>query len=65
MSVVQLGLLCYGMYYVEKCPLHAQNKYMMAIHCITVGRGAQGSAESEAAANYFNGHVEKVKWITF
>jgi len=23
------------MYYVEKCPLHAQNKYMMAIHCIT------------------------------
>jgi hypothetical protein len=38
---------------------------MIAIHCITVGRGASGSAESEAAANYFNGHVEKVNWITF
>jgi hypothetical protein len=23
------------MYDVEKCPLHAQNKYTMAIHCIT------------------------------
>jgi len=53
------------MYYVEKCSLHAQNKYTMAIHCISVGRGAQGSAVSEAAANYFNGHAEKVNWITF
>jgi len=34
-SVAQLGLLCYRMYYVEKCPFHAQNKYTMAIHCIT------------------------------
>jgi hypothetical protein len=24
------------MYGVEKCPLHAQNKYTIAIHCITV-----------------------------
>jgi hypothetical protein len=29
------------------------------------GRSAQGSEESEAAANYCNGHMEKVNWITF
>jgi hypothetical protein len=23
------------MYYVEKCPFHAQNKYTIAIHCIS------------------------------
>jgi len=26
-SVDQLGLFRYRMYYVEKCPFHAENKY--------------------------------------